>query len=430
MASTNGVIFPESMADFLANPVDIRFGSIPAESIAPAACLVIEGNAVTTDQQIKTDLSSESHPPAPSDLIVGINRVEDMLSNTIKVCERIKRPRRTSSPSCMPLGLRNAAHVASCYMKRKIQIESGLKTQDRGSCRSHLEEPCPIRENPKHTAHQCHVLKKLRRSLTAAHCRRQLNRESSPDHLAFQITRTTISPNYPGEEFENLDREILVVFADVPPQDGETDEQRQERENANAARAVRRQQEIAAAAPGAGQQPGQQPLNVGQVNANAGQQAPAAPAAPQQRRHDDPPRANRLRARGLLKDFERDGFEVYNSPQTNSGATLAALNHLEDSLAVRRIQANIRIAAAQIEERGPRYNRSAASSYSRSRSECPRQRRRSQGPLELVGEEGRGEIEVVQPVNPVANVVANAPANPIANAAGNIANNVANSANI
>jgi hypothetical protein len=40
----------------------------------------------------------------------------------------------------------------------------------------------------------------------------------------------------------------LVVSADVPPQDGETDEQRQERENANAARSVRRQQEIAAAA--------------------------------------------------------------------------------------------------------------------------------------------------------------------------------------
>jgi hypothetical protein len=53
----------------------------------------------------------------------------------------------------------------------------------------------------------------------------------------------------------------LVVSADVPPQDGETNEQRQERENANAARAVRRQQEITAAAPGAGQQPGQQPLN-------------------------------------------------------------------------------------------------------------------------------------------------------------------------
>jgi hypothetical protein len=56
----------------------------------------------------------------------------------------------------------------------------------------------------------------------------------------FYIARTTISPNYPGEEFETLDREILVISADVPPQDGETDEQRQERENANAARVVRR----------------------------------------------------------------------------------------------------------------------------------------------------------------------------------------------
>jgi hypothetical protein len=148
MASTNGVIFPESMADFLANPVDIRFGSMPAESTAPAACLVIEGNAVTTDQQIETDLSSESQPPTPSDLIAGINRVEDMLSNTIKVCKRIKRPHRTSSLSSMPFVLRNAAHVASRYMKCKTQIESGPKTQDRESLTNYLDEPCPI-----HTLH-------------------------------------------------------------------------------------------------------------------------------------------------------------------------------------------------------------------------------------------------------------------------------------
>jgi hypothetical protein len=49
MASTNGVIFPESMADFLANPVDISFGSMPVTSIAPTACLVIEVNVVTSD---------------------------------------------------------------------------------------------------------------------------------------------------------------------------------------------------------------------------------------------------------------------------------------------------------------------------------------------------------------------------------------------
>jgi hypothetical protein len=55
-----------------------------------------------------------------------------------------------------------------------------------------------------------------------------------------------------------------------------------------------------------------------------------------------------------------------------------------------------------------------------------------------VSEEGRGENEVVQPVNPAANVAANAPANPganapandPANATGNVANNTANTANV
>jgi hypothetical protein len=303
MASTNSVTFPESMADFLANPIDICFGSMPATSIAPAACLVIEGNAVTADRQIETDLLKKNHPPTPSDLIAGINHVEDMLSDTIKSCECVKRHRTPS----MPLGLRNAARVASRYMKRKIQIESGLNSQDRGSCRNHLDEPCPIHENSKHTARQCRVLKKFRRPPTAAH-RRRLNQESSPDRLAFQVAYTTISPNYPGEEFETPDRQILVVFEDVPPQDREIDAQRQERENANAARAVRRQQEITA--PGADLQL----ANVGQVNANPAQQALVAPAAPHQRRHDDPPRAKRLRARDLLRDFERDGLDIYNSP--------------------------------------------------------------------------------------------------------------------
>jgi hypothetical protein len=158
MASTNGVIFPESMVDFLTNPVDICFGSMLATSTAPAACLVIEGNVVTTNQQIETDLSKKTHPPTPRNLITGIDCVGDMISDTIKICERVKHPRTTPSTSSMPLGLRNAAHVASRYMKRKIQIESGLNSQDRGSCRNHLDEPYPIHENPKHTARQCRVL--------------------------------------------------------------------------------------------------------------------------------------------------------------------------------------------------------------------------------------------------------------------------------
>jgi hypothetical protein len=151
-----------------------------------------------------------------------------------------------------------------------------------------------------------------------------MNREPSPDRLAFQIARTTISSNYPGEELETLDHEVLVISADVPPQDGEIDEQRVERENANAGRAARRQQELATAAPAAGQHAG----NARQGNDNIGVQAPAAPANHQH--HEG--HANRLRARDLLRDFERDGLEVYNSSQTNLGVALTTLTSLRTLL--------------------------------------------------------------------------------------------------
>jgi hypothetical protein len=83
-----------------------------------------------------------------------------------------------------------------------------------------------------------------------------MNREPSPDRLAFQIARTTISVDYPREEFETPDRKVMVVSADIPPEDGETDEQCVERENANAVGAARQQQELAAAAPPTGHHAG------------------------------------------------------------------------------------------------------------------------------------------------------------------------------
>jgi hypothetical protein len=163
MASPSDIVFPESMADFLANPVDIYFGSIPEESTAPATCLVIKSTAVTSNRQVETYLLAEIHPPTPRDLIAGLDRVESMLPDTIKAYERAKRPRRTTPPlPCMPLSLRNAAHAASRHMKKKIQIEFGTNTPHRGNCRGHLDDPCPIHEDSKHTARKCQVLKKLR----------------------------------------------------------------------------------------------------------------------------------------------------------------------------------------------------------------------------------------------------------------------------
>jgi hypothetical protein len=95
----------------------------------------------------------QTHPPTPNDLIVGIDRVESMLSDMIKVCECIKHPRRTpTSSSSMPIRMRNAALVASRYMKHMIQIESRPKTLDCGNRKNHLHDPCPVNENPKHTA--------------------------------------------------------------------------------------------------------------------------------------------------------------------------------------------------------------------------------------------------------------------------------------
>jgi hypothetical protein len=117
-------------------------------------------------------------------------------------------------------------------------------------------------------------------------------------------------------------------------------------------------------AQGVGVQPGSNVVN--------GAQLPATPAAPQQQQNHNEPRRVCLQARDLLRDFEQDKHEVYNSPQENLGATLTTLVQLEDTPVIRRLQAHICVANAQVEERGPGYSRSAASSYSRSRLERSR----------------------------------------------------------
>jgi hypothetical protein len=117
---------------------------------------------------------------------------------------------------------------------------------------------------------------------------------------------------------------------------------------------VQRQHELAAAGPAA-----EQPLG------KIGMQAPTAPVAPQPHQQHNEPHRNRLRARDLLRDFEQDSHEVYYSPQANLGVALAALGQLEDTPAIWRLQAHIRVATTQVEESSTGYSRSATSSYSR-----------------------------------------------------------------
>jgi hypothetical protein len=129
MAYSRGIIFPTSMEDFLANPIDICFGSMPLESTAPAACPVIVNTPATSFQQVEFDLLTEIHPPTPSNLVVGLDRVASMLANTIKICESVKRSSTTTPPSpCMPYDLWSSIRVVSNHMKKKILIQSGLTT--------------------------------------------------------------------------------------------------------------------------------------------------------------------------------------------------------------------------------------------------------------------------------------------------------------
>jgi hypothetical protein len=194
MASPSGVVFPASISDLLTDPVDFCFGSMAVEPIDLATCLVIKNTAVTSTQQVESDMLAETHPSTPRDLIAGLDRVKGMLSNMIKVCKSVKCPRRTTPPPPdMPLGLRNTAHTASCHMKKKIQIESGSNTSSHGNRRGPLDNPYPVHENSKHTTRQCCVLKKLRRPPTATHGR-QINRAPSPERGTFQIAHVVVFP--------------------------------------------------------------------------------------------------------------------------------------------------------------------------------------------------------------------------------------------
>ena len=193
MASRNGVVFPASMAAFLADPVNIAFGSVPTSFAAPAANLVDINNAapaVRSEINLgEFDSPTESHPPTPRDpiavinqavsssvrsrvpipcdLLAGIDRATHMLTDSIKIREATLHPTAPEAiPTRMPFGLRSLTRVYSDMMKTATQIQSGSHTSTSqapacGSRREHPDAPCPIHKLAKHTKSQCRALKRL-----------------------------------------------------------------------------------------------------------------------------------------------------------------------------------------------------------------------------------------------------------------------------
>jgi hypothetical protein len=79
------------MVDILADPVEICFGSFTVTSIAleaatsPTTSVKVPatfGVAPSSSQKLKT------HPPKPYDLVQGMERVIDLMEETLQICER------------------------------------------------------------------------------------------------------------------------------------------------------------------------------------------------------------------------------------------------------------------------------------------------------------------------------------------------------
>jgi hypothetical protein len=90
MAARYGVVFSASMADILADHVEICFGSFTATSTtlaaatSPAASVKVpamSGIAPSSNQKLKT------HPPKPYDLVQGMQCIIDMMEETLQICE-------------------------------------------------------------------------------------------------------------------------------------------------------------------------------------------------------------------------------------------------------------------------------------------------------------------------------------------------------
>jgi hypothetical protein len=78
------------MADFLANPVKICFGSsiVTSTTLAVATSPVIAMKVPVTPVATPAfDLKLKTHPPKPYDIVHGMERVIDMMEETLQIYE-------------------------------------------------------------------------------------------------------------------------------------------------------------------------------------------------------------------------------------------------------------------------------------------------------------------------------------------------------
>jgi hypothetical protein len=100
MVAQSGVVFPASMADILANPVEICFGSfmVTMTTLAAATSSAIVVKIPATLIVVSASyLKLKNHPPKPYDIIQGMERVIDMMEETLQICERAQHSTQDAS---------------------------------------------------------------------------------------------------------------------------------------------------------------------------------------------------------------------------------------------------------------------------------------------------------------------------------------------
>jgi hypothetical protein len=109
MVARTGVVFPVSMADILANPMEICFGSFTVTSTTLAAAIspTASMNApAMLDAAPSSSKKSKTHPSKPYDIVQGMERVIDMMEETLQICERTQRSTQDASHrKTLPFGL-------------------------------------------------------------------------------------------------------------------------------------------------------------------------------------------------------------------------------------------------------------------------------------------------------------------------------------
>jgi hypothetical protein len=216
-----------------------------------------------------------------------MERVIDMMKETLQICERAQRSTQdVSHRKTFPFGLQPSSNVYTRQAMKSIQIRSGrqqpsgdLKVESRAR-RDPLDVPCIYHRGAWHTLRGCWLRKKIDQERDAS---RATQAPTSSDGGEFQKAQIRISPN----DQRSTQCRVLVVSANDPPRFGVTDFEEAHQIQANANHAQRRAEEQRQAVP---------------------------PCA-----HD------------LHLEFEEVRLPTFNSPQANLGAALARLKQVDPS---------------------------------------------------------------------------------------------------